>query len=71
MALIKDKSSLEWIRVKEHITQRLAQLRTDNDRDLDPIETSKIRGMIEFAKEIEALDQERPALQPAASNKYY
>jgi hypothetical protein len=71
MALIKDKASIEWIRVKEHSEKRLAELRADNDIDLDEVETATIRGMIRFAKEIIDLDKVQPEIPTAAGTKYY
>lgn len=71
MALIEDKHSIEWIRVKDHARKRLEQLRVDNDRDQDPVETATIRGMIRFAQEIIALDQDKPAIAKAQGTSYY
>ena len=71
MSIIQDKHSIEWVRIKEHLEKRLEQLRTDNDGDLDEVETARIRGMILMCKEIIALDQDKPVIPKAAGNKYY
>jgi hypothetical protein len=70
MALIKDRASIEWIRIKEHSQKRLAELRADNDGDLDEVETARIRGMILMCKEIIALDQDKPVLENTNRNNY-
>ena len=57
--MIRDKTSPEWMAVKEHCESRLAELREENDNDYDPIETAKIRGKIAFAKEIIDLEKEQ------------
>ena len=67
-ALIKNKSSLEWIQVKEHCTERLAELHEENEGDLDLTETARIRGMIEMAKEVIALGEDELTIQIAKTN---
>jgi len=57
MATIKDKTSVEWITIKEHCESRLAEMRAENDNDADAAETATLRGRIAFAKEI--LDLEK------------
>ena len=54
--VIRDRNNLEWVRLKKYCEDRLAELREENDGDRNEVETSKIRGMIEFAKEILDLD---------------
>jgi len=67
-ALIKDRDSLEWVQVRDHCTRRLAELRDENEGDLDPAETTKIRGMIEMAREIIALGEDEPTVQIVEPN---
>lgn len=66
-ALIKNKTSLEWIQVKDHCTMRLAELREENEGDLDTTETARVRGMIEMAKEVIDLGVDKPTIQIAQS----
>jgi len=56
VAAIKDRHALEWVIVKEFCEARMADLREQNDGDLEPGETNRIRGMIAFAKEVLALE---------------
>jgi len=56
--VIEDKTSIEWLRLKEYCNDRLNEMREENDStSLDIDETNKLRGMIEFAKEILELDE--------------
>lgn len=57
MTKIKDKASIEWITVKEHCESRLAEMRIENDNDASVEETAKLRGRIEFCKEIIDLEK--------------
>ena len=59
--LIQDPNSLEWVQVRQFIEARLAECRTDNDEDLNEVDTAHLRGVIAFAKEILELDQDDPA----------
>ena len=58
MSVIKDKYSIEWIKVEKHCKRRLQDMRDDNEGDLDAVETARVRGMIQFAREILALGVE-------------
>jgi hypothetical protein len=55
MSVIKDKHSTEWLKVEKYCDLRLVEMHTDNEGDLDPVETARIRGMIQFAREILSL----------------
>jgi hypothetical protein len=44
-----------WIKVRDHIEARIAELRTKNDGHLDPTETAELRGRIAQLKELRAL----------------
>ncbi len=55
--IIKDKSSFEWLQVKEFCESELARLREVNDNPMDLAETENIRGQIAFAKRIINLDK--------------
>ena len=67
-ALIKNKTSLEWNQVKDYCTKRLEELYVENEGDLDPIETAKIRGMIKMAREIIALGVDEETIQIARTD---
>ncbi len=60
-----DPNSAEWRNLKEHINDRIKALRIDNDEDLNKEDTVKLRGKIEFAKEILSLgeDEEKVLVQ--------
>lgn len=47
-----------WLKVCEHIDQRIAELRAKNDGRLDPIETTELRGRIAQLKELRALGEQ-------------
>lgn len=49
---IKNKSSSEWRRIESYCKAQIAEMRKDNDGDLNDLETSKLRGKIEFAKQV-------------------
>ena len=55
-----DKHSAAWKRLREHYEARLAKLRIDNDGDLDPTQTAKLRGKIAEIKLLLGLDKEPP-----------
>lgn len=50
-----DINSLTWLRLKKHFEARLAYLRMQNDGDLDPIATARVRGEIRAVKSSLAL----------------
>ena len=50
-----DINSLTWLRLKKHFESRLAYLRMQNDGDLDPIATARLRGEIRAVKSSLAL----------------
>lgn len=47
-----------WLKVCEHIDERIAQLREKNDGRLDLIETTELRGRIAQLKELRALGEQ-------------
>lgn len=59
----KDKNSLEWSDIKDYCLKRQAELREENDGDLDVVETSRLRGMIELTKEILSLDKKEQVIE--------
>jgi len=46
-----------WVKVRDHIDQRITELRAKNDGRLDPIETTELRGRIAQLKELRALGE--------------
>ena len=51
-----DKTTGVWLRLKTHLTDRLALLRLRNDGPLSEIETAATRGEIKAIRQIIALD---------------
>lgn len=66
---IQDQFSAEWLVVKKHCEDRLAELRLENDNDLNERETSIIRGKIEAMKEILDLDSAEQKIE-VVNTKY-
>jgi len=54
-----NKSSAEWLEIKNYCLSRLAEMREENDGDLGLEETAKLRGMIAFASEVISLDEKK------------
>lgn len=50
--------SAVWLKLQQHMEDRLGQLRQQNDGDLDPIATARVRGRSAMLKEL--LDLGRP-----------
>lgn len=57
-----DRQSATWARLKTHLQDRLALLRTQNDGDLDKIQTASLRGQIKSIKGLLALETEMPPI---------
>jgi hypothetical protein len=55
--------SAVWLKLEAHLTKRLAELRTNNDGDLSPEQTAKLRGRVAAIKEILALAEQREQVQ--------
>ena len=68
MPIIKDKSSIEWVVIKDYCQNRLNELRIENDNDKSDTETAKVRGMIEAMKELLELDKEDKPIDVADTN---
>lgn len=64
-----DKNSAAWQKVTSHLEARLDELRQQNDGNLDPIATARIRGKIELAKELLAPNKARPEFRPVSASK--
>ena len=53
-----DRNSADWKEIAGWAELKLTEMRKENDADLDTEETNKLRGRIEFAKELLALGDE-------------
>jgi len=51
-----------WMRLAEHYTKRLAELRARNDNDLTEADTAKLRGRIREVQILLALANPAPAI---------
>ena len=57
-----EKVSPLWIKIKEHVEQRIKDHRASNDKT-QPVEaTEKLRGRIEELKDLLKLEKERPQI---------
>lgn len=61
-----EQHSAVWIKIRDHLTERLDALRSQNDGDLDPLATARLRGRIAAIKELLALGQPTPAVADGA-----
>lgn len=50
-----DRTSPTWLRVKEQLEERLAELRAQNDKTATEAQTEKLRGRIAEVKDLIAL----------------
>lgn len=65
---IENKFDPVWMVLKKHIEADLQRFREMNDNDQTEAETARLRGNIEYAKEILALeDEEVPVIAPSQS----
>lgn len=53
-------ASSTWVKIREHLEERLDVLRKKNDGQLDLVETADVRGQIKMVKFLLALDQPGP-----------
>lgn len=53
-----EQQSAVWIKLRDHLTERLDALRKNNDGDLTPEQTAKLRGRIAALREILALSKD-------------
>lgn len=53
----QDFQSGTWLKLKEYLRTRIAEHRNENDEDLDPVKTARLRGRIDEDKILLALDQ--------------
>ena len=54
-----------WLKVNKHLTERLFDLRRQNDGDLTPEETAKLRGRIAEIKVLQDLATDLPIQPPS------
>lgn len=55
-----DKMNPLWLRMEPYLAKRLSKLRAQNDADLDPEETAKLRGKISELKTMLNLAKAKP-----------
>jgi len=65
-----DSSSDTWLDIEKWTTDQLIEMREQNDNDLNKNDTAKLRGRIEFAKDLLALT-EKPAPEPEVRDHHY
>jgi hypothetical protein len=51
-----------WVKLKEHIQERIDKHRQDNDKMLPTDDTIKLRGRIAELKDLLSLEKERPQI---------
>lgn len=59
---LNERQSPAWARLRRHMEAKLEQLRRQNDNDLDPIKTARLRGSIGTLKNLLALGSPDPAM---------
>jgi hypothetical protein len=59
-----ERTSSTWMQLSQHLTDRLATLRSENDGDLSPEQTAKKRGQIAEIKAMLALAKDNPIPPP-------
>jgi hypothetical protein len=57
-----DKSTGLWLRLRDHLTERLSAARVRNDMLLPENDTAMLRGEIKTLKRILSLGEDRPVL---------
>ena len=58
----EERHSALWLKLKEHMTERIDTLRRKNDGDFDATTTASIRGGIRELKNLVALETDPPAV---------
>lgn len=53
-----------WAVLKKYLNERIDALRRENDGELDPVKTARLRGRIAEAKAILALGEPKPKALP-------
>lgn len=59
-----ERNSSTWLQLSAHLTERLEQLRRENDSDIDEIQTARKRGQIAELKAMLALAKDQPIPPP-------
>jgi hypothetical protein len=62
----QDLQSATWRKLEAHLIERLSTLRAQNDGELDPLQTARLRGRIAATKELLALG--KPGLTTAEAD---
>lgn len=58
-----EKNSAVWLKIKAHLEERLEKVRLQNDADLTPDQTAKLRGRIAEIKSFLALENPPPSIK--------
>lgn len=58
-----ERQSGLWMRLENHLKDRLTTLRKQNDGDLTDIQTAKLRGQISFAAGLLLLGKDQPPIE--------
>ncbi len=53
-----ERDNALWLKLKRHMEELLKNARGNNDGDLDPVQTGKLRGRISVLKQLIALGDE-------------
>jgi hypothetical protein len=60
---LNDRHSPTWAKLRRHLEARITEkLRRQNDNDMDPMKTAKLRGQIRSLKNLLALGSPDPAM---------
>ena len=58
-----DRDSAAWLKVMKYLEGRLATLRSENDADLTPEKTAKLRGKIAEVKLLMKMNADVPVIE--------
>lgn len=58
-----EKQAALWAKLRKHLEEKLEACRKQNDGELDPIQTAKLRGRIVEIKSFLALENPPPSLK--------
>lgn len=59
-----------WRRLVEHWKARRDTLRAQNDGDIDPIKTARLRGQIAELSRLIEMDVDQPVVEPVVIEKF-
>lgn len=56
----QERDSEVWRKLNAHIEERIALHRVKNDKDLDPVQTAKLRGRIQELIYLQSISKDDP-----------